>query len=65
MTEMTEGTTAVVIENEEAGEIGAIAIVIREPSMKKKRPSKLTEDQQEKIEVTEEVTPEVLLEVVN
>ena len=62
---MTEGTTAVVIEIEEAEGIGAIATAIRDLFMKRKRSSKLAEDQQEGIEVTTEVTPEVPPGVVN
>lgn len=65
MTETIEGTTAVVIGTEEAERIGVIAIVIRGLSMKRKRSSKLAEDQQEVIEVMTEVTLEVLPEVVN
>lgn len=65
MIETIGGMTAVVIRTEEAEEIGAIVIVIRGLSMKRKRSSKLAEGQQEVIEVTTEVTPEVLPEAVN
>lgn len=65
MIEMTEGTTAVVIETEEVEGIAATATAIRVPSTKRKRSSKLAEDQERVIEVTTGVTLEVLLEVVN
>ena len=58
MIETIEETTAVVIRTEEAEGIGVIeiVIVIRGLFMKRKRSSKLAEDQQEMIEVmTEEV----------
>lgn len=63
MTETTEEMTAVVIRTEEAEEIGAIAI--RGLSMRRKRSSKLAEDQQKAIEAMTEVTPEAVQEVVN
>ena len=61
MIETTGGLTAVVIKTEEAEEIGAIAMTGL--SMKRKRSSKLAEDQQKVIEVTTEVILEVLPEV--
>lgn len=64
MIETTEGKTAVVIRTEEVGEIGAIAIVIQGLSMRRKRSSKLAEDQQKAIEVMTEVTPEATSEVI-
>ena len=65
MTEMIDGMTAVVTRTGEAEGIGAIATAIRGPFMKRKRSSKLAEDQQEVIEVMTEVTQEGLLKVVN
>ena len=73
MIEMTEGTIVVVIGIgigigigiEEAEGIGAIGIVIRVLYMKRKRSSKLAEDQQRVIEVTTEVILEVVPGVVN
>ena len=70
MIETTEGMTVVVTRTEEAeGIVGATAnvimIVIRGLSMKRKRLSKLAEDQRGVIEATTEVTPGVLPEVVN
>ena len=66
MIEMTEEMIVAVIEIEigigieEAEEIGAIGIAIRALSMKRKRLSKLAEDQQGVIEVTTKVDPEVV-----
>ncbi len=65
MIETTEEMTAVVIRTEVVEEIAAIAIAIRGLFMKRRRSSKLAEDQQRVIEVTTEVTPEVLPGVVN
>ena len=65
MIETIEETTAAVIRTEEAEGIGAIEIVIRRLSMKRKRSSKLAEDQQKPIEVMTEATLEVLPEAVN
>ena len=65
MTETTEKMTAVVTRTEEAEEIAATAIAIRGLSMRRKRSSKLAEDQQKVIEAMTEVTPEAVQEVVN
>ena len=65
MIETTEGMTAVVTETEEVEGIGVIATAVRDPSMKRKRSSKLAEDQHEAIEVTTEVTSKALPEAVN
>ena len=63
MIETTEEMTAVVIKTEEVEGIAAIAI--KGLFMKRRRSSKLAEDQRRVIEVTTEVIPEVLPEVVN
>ena len=60
MIEMTERSTAVVKEG-----IAEIATAIRDPSMKRKKSSKLAEDRPEAIEVMTKVTQEVLPEAVN
>ena len=71
MIEMIEGMIVVVIGTgigigiEEAEGIGAIGIAIRVLYMKRKRSSKLAEDQQGVIEVTTEVILEVVPGVVN